>query len=222
MSKKQKLILFIVVLIIGVVSFVILKPETMAYRFKKEYESLNGKQTDTGKKYLDVKIKNHESIIYADYSRVFEILNSSGVIYFGFPECPWCRNVVSVLLDAASETGVNKIYYMNNRGDRDIQSLKDGKISIEQAGTDNYYKLLKKLGDKASVYEGLNDDSIKRLYFPTVVIVKDGKVIDLIVGTVDSQKDPYKALNDKQRAELKNKYKKAMKQLLTCSDEKKC
>ena len=61
-------------------------------------------------------------------------MNSSGVIYFGFPECPWCRNAVSVLLDAASETGIDKIYYMNNRDDRDIQSLKDGKISIEQAG----------------------------------------------------------------------------------------
>ena len=221
MKKNQKIILFIVVILIGVSAFLILKPESMASQFKKEYESLNGKKTESGKKYLDVSVDGNK-IVYASYSKIFEVLNTTGVIYFGFPECPWCRNAMPVLLEAADEVGIDKIYYMNNKDDRDIKSLKDNKVVIEKEGSSNYNKLLKKLGKNASVYEGLNDDSIKRLYFPTVVVVKEGKIVDYIMGTVDSQTDPYKALNSNQRKELKNKYVKAMKKILSCSSEKKC
>lgn len=222
MNKNKKIILFIAVMIIGICSFFILKPETMAVRFKKEYESLNGKKTESNKKYLNVTIKNSNKIVYASYSRIFEILNTTGVIYFGFPECPWCRNAVPLLLEAANETGIEKIYYMNNKEDRDIKSLKDGKIITEKDGTNNYNKLLKKFGENASVYENLNDSNIKRLYFPTVVVVKNGKIVDYITGTVDSQTDPYKPLNSKQKKELKNKYIKAMKKTLICDSENKC
>ena len=43
---------------------------------------------------------------------IFDILDGTGIIYFGFPECPWCRNAVPVLLDAAEEVGIEKIYYI--------------------------------------------------------------------------------------------------------------
>ena len=62
------------------------------------------------------------------------------------------------------------------------------------------------LYDQLPSYEGLNDDSIKRLYFPTVLFVKDGKIIGIYTSTVDSQKDPYVKLNDEQYSELKNIY----------------
>lgn len=62
------------------------------------------------------------------------------------------------------------------------------------------------MSDVLTPYEGLNDDSIKRLYFPTVVYVKDGKVLSSTIGTVDSQTDPYVKLNDDQYNELKNIY----------------
>jgi hypothetical protein len=62
------------------------------------------------------------------------------------------------------------------------------------------------LSDVLTPYEGLNDDSIKRLYFPTVVYVKDGKVLSSTIGTVDSQTEPYVKLNDDQYNELKNIY----------------
>ena len=48
--------------------------------------------------------------------------------------------------------------------------------------TINEYKILDILGDKASVYEGLEDDSIKRLYFPTVVFVNEDNSIKKITS----------------------------------------
>ena len=220
MKKNQKIILFIVAMLTCL--FFILKPETMSIRFKKEYESLNGKKSESGKKYLDVTIRNSNKVVYASYSKIFEVLNASGVIYFGFPECPWCRNAVPVLLEAANEIGIDKIYYLNNKDDRDTKVLKNNKIVTEKEGSSNYNKLIKKLGDNASIYESLNDDSIKRLYFPTVVVVKDGKIVDYIMGTVESQQNPYKALNSSQKKELKNKYIKAMRKVLACDNDNKC
>ncbi len=216
---KKKISLIVIIVLLGMIIFI--KPKNT---FKKEYESLNGKTNDNGKTYLNVNISKDNPVEYADYKKVFEVLDKSGIIYFGFSECPWCRNAVPVLLDAAKETGVEKIYYMNNLNDRDIKKLENNEIVTEKEGTKNYKKLLKKLGDKASVYEGLNDDNIKRLYFPTVVVVKNGKITDYIVGTVDAQKDPYKKLTKSQKKELKEKYVKAMSATLTCSlnAEEKC
>lgn len=217
MKLAQKIILCLVVLVIGIISFIYLRPESMETHFKLEYESLNGKND-----YIDVNIPSDNNIVYADYEQIFDILDGTGVIYFGYPECLWCRNAVPVLIEAAKEAEVDQIYYLNNNEDRDTKTLKDGKVVTEKEGTDNYNKLLEKLGDKASTYEGLEDNSIKRLYFPTLVVVKNGEITDYIEGTVDSQKDPQKPLNEKQKKELKDKYTKAMKKLKTCNQNSKC
>lgn len=179
-----------------------------AIKFKAEYESLNGKKNDNGKEYVHVDVDRKNPFVYAKYDEVIDIIkNGTGVIYFGFPECPWCRNMVSVLADAAKEMGIDKVYYFNALDMRDKKSLdEDGKIVIEKKGTDEYYKLINALGDSIGAYEGLNDDSIKRLYFPTVIFVKDGKIIESHIGTLDSQTDPYKVLNEKEKNELKDIY----------------
>lgn len=177
-------------------------------KFKNEYESLNGKLNSNDKEYVKVELDDDNPYVYATYDEVMDILkNKTGVIYFGFPECPWCRNMVPVLADAAKELGIKNIYYFNALDMRDIKSLDDnGNIVTEKEGTKEYYELIETLGDSIGSYEGLNDDSIKRLYFPTVVFVKDGKILNAHIGTLDSQEDPYVVLNKNQKNELKNIY----------------
>lgn len=218
---RSKIILATIV-VIGVLACIWFKPENMGEKFKKEYESLNGEKSESGKTYLDVSISKSDKIVYADYDKVFEILDGTGVIYFGFPQCPWCRNSVPILLDVIENSSIDKLYYLNNYTDRDTKVLKDDKVVTEKEGTSNYKKLLKKLGKRASVYDGLNDENIRRLYFPTVIVVKNGEITDYIEGTVESQTDPYKALTKKQKQELKNKYKKAINKLSMCSQNEKC
>lgn len=211
----KKILLVILVFLIITLGLFIIKPK--GNKFKNEYERLNGLENQNGKKYMKVSISSNNPIVYSNYDEIFKLLESgTGLIYFGFPECPWCRNAVPVLMKAAEETGIDKIYYLNNLKDRDIKSLKNGKIKTEQEGTSNYKKLIKKLGKNASVYDGLNDEKIKRLYFPTVVAIKKGKIISYIEGTVDSQSDPYIVLNKNQKKELQNKYIEAINSILSC------
>lgn len=206
-----KLLIIFLIILICIITFITVKKNRVTKdekSFKKEYERYNG-YTNPGsdKKYFDVNIEEKNGIKYLDDDEVIDMLeNKTGIIYFGFPTCPWCRSMIEVLLDAKDSTNQKNIYYYNALDIRDEKVLEDGKVKTTKKGKKNYYKILDILGDKASVYEGLEDDSIKRLYFPTVVFVRNGKIVDIHISTVDSQEDPYKKLNKKQKAELKKIY----------------
>ena len=218
---KKKIIIVIIallVIIIGVLTYFIVKDNKVSAdekKFKKEYESFNGKKNVTSDKYyriLDIPEKN--GIVYSSSDEVIELLSEgTGIIYFGFPECPWCRSMIVPFLETIVEED-ETVYYYNALSIRDIKELDDdGNVKTLQEGTDKYYKILELLGDKASIYDGLNDQSIKRLYFPTVVFVKNGEIVDIHVSTIDSQKDPYKKLSSKQIKELKQIFKSAINKL---------
>ncbi|MDD2505007.1 MAG: hypothetical protein PHF21_01900 [Bacilli bacterium] len=183
--------------------------------FKQEYEQLN---SDTDK-YLNVEIPSYVPIEYVDYDKIFEILdNGTGIIYFGFPECPWCRNLTPVLASSAIDYGIDTIYYFNKHEDRNSLSLnKKGKIVTDKKGTKEYNKLIDLLKEVLPVYRGLNDDSIKRLYFPTVLFVKEGKVLGLeqtlstYAERIDG--DPLIPMSKAEKDELSNIFKNYYKQI---------
>lgn len=192
-------------------------------KFKKEYESLNG-VVKNEKKMLSISIPTHNYVQYVTENEVIKQLQKgTSIIYFGFPECPWCRNLVPVLIDVANDYGTS-ISYFNALSIRDVKHLEDGKIVTDQEGTKEYYKIVDLLRNELGEYEGLNDSYIKRLYFPTVVFIKDGKIIGVYTGTVSSQKDPYKALTKKQRKELVKKLEKYFDEISSsvCEKDSKC
>ena len=222
MSKKKvtmMVLLFVVIVLAMLIIYLCINKGSDSIRFKKEYESLNAQE-----KYIDVKIPEDNNVQYASFDDVMDVLNSgTGIIYFGFPECPWCRNALPVLLKAAKDNEVSNFYYYNAKSIRDEKVLKDGKVVTNKKGTDEYYKLLDKLSDVISPYQGLNDDSIKRLYFPTAVFVMGGKIVGFHEGTVDSQEDPSKNLTSKQEKELLNIYNENIEKIYGfCDTEKSC
>ena len=205
MSKKKILLAGFLIVIVLLYAFLNSQTKSIsedALKFKNEYESLNKKG------YKEIKIPEENQIKYSNYKEVVEILKSgTGIIYLGFPECPWCRNAVPVLLDAANETGVDTIYYFNALSIRDKKHLdEDGNIVVDDKGTEEYKKLVEILYDYLGEYEGLNDSSIKRIYFPTVIFVKNGDIKGLHVSTVDSQVNPKEPLTNEQYEELKEIY----------------
>ncbi len=180
------------------------KPTVDEQKFKTEYESLNGQKNSSGKEYKSVSIPSKNYVTYINEEKVLEILKTgTGVIYFGYPECPWCRTALPVLLEAMEAKNYQQLYYFNALSIRDKKELKeDGTIETTQEGTKEYYEILDALGKYVDTYEGLNDNNIKRLYFPTVVFVKDGQIIGTHTSTIDSQEDPYLALSSDQKNEL--------------------
>ena len=117
--KNKKLIIWLILLLIlitGLVTtYILIQNSKDSYKFKKEYESYNNKSWEyEGKKgkYLNIEINKDNPIIYLnDENIVKELKEGDKIIYFGFPDCNWCRVAVPVLLKSAEENGVEKIYY---------------------------------------------------------------------------------------------------------------
>lgn len=185
------------------------KSESNSIKFKEEYEALN----DAGN--VEISINEDNPIEYADYDKILEVIeNGTGIIYLGFPECPWCRNALPVLFDAAKDNDVEVIYYMNILKERDSYVVEDGELVYatddegnEKKGTKGYFKLLDALDKHLSDYTILFEDEEyevgeKRIYAPTFIFVRDGEVLGIHVSTVDSHEDPRKELTKKQYDEL--------------------
>lgn len=182
-----------------------------AVTFKKEYEALNNRvNPNNNKLYPEVSISNDNPVKYSSYDEIFEVLKSgTGVIYFGFPECPWARNLVPVMLSAAKEVEIDTIYYLNIKDDRDVLMLNENDdIITEKEGNKKYFELVEKLDSILDDYILTDNDGKgvstgeKRIYTPLLIFVKNGKIIAHHTDTVDSQTDPYVALNDRQSEEL--------------------
>ena len=209
--KKNIIILSIIVVIALVIAilFFLLNNKGMSdgERFKQEYEELNDS-------HLEVNIDSDNMIKYIGLEEAIDIIkNDTGVIYFGYPSCPWCRNAVPVLLDAASSTSLDTIYYVNAYNIRDVKEIDDdGNIVTTNEGDRLYDDLLEVLDDILDPYTITDDNGEvidlgeKRLYVPMVLFVKDGEVVSYHLSTVDSQEDPSISLNDSQRDELYNIY----------------
>ena len=225
---KKKILLLIVVLCV----FSLLgcsKKDDYASKFKEEYESYNGKQTSSGKDYLKVEIPEENVIVYSSISEVLDIIkNKSGVIYFGFPTCPWCRNMVVPLLEAADSTSLDKIYYLNMYEERDTIKYVDGEFITEKEASEGYYDLVNALSSILDDYIVKDSDGIehntskKRIYVPLVVFIKDGEIVDYHANTVDSQVDPYVKLNDEEHESLYNIYLNGIHKVLDDVCDSKC
>ena len=117
-----------------------------------------------------------------------------------------------MLVSSALESKVDKIYYLNIKADRNTLTLtKKGKIRTEKQGNENYLKLVDILKDYLPAYDGLNDETIKRIYLPTVVFVKNGKVIGVQESLESYQKrvenNPFDPMTEEEQKELSDIFK---------------
>ena len=119
--------------------------ETDAKKFAKEY----------------TQITEDNYFVYRTSDEIIKILeNGTGVVYLGFPECPWCQSYVKMLNEVADIEGLEKIYYLNILEDR-------------KNNTEDYQKIVEILKDHLQY----DDEGNKRVYVPAVIVVSKGEII---------------------------------------------
>lgn len=222
--KKEKILLICVPIlcaiaaVLGYLKVINTNTDSDAIKFKNEYEEYNGVEVGNNK-YSTLKISENNPIKYSTYDEIIDVIkNKTGIIYLGFPECPWCRSALPILFDVAQDNNIETIYYKNIKNDRDSYIVEDNELVYEvdeegneKKGTEGYFKLLDALDEHLTEYTISFDDKIyetgeKRIYAPTVVFVKDGEVLGLHVSTIDSQESGFDKLTDKQKEELYDIY----------------
>lgn len=148
---KRSVVLLITVFIAVVGAFLI-------FKFVNPNENNN-----EGKKFHEEYSKVDEDNIFV-YKNIAEIINilerGTGIIYLGFPECPWCQEYVVYINEMAKSYNVKEIYYYN---------IKEARNN----NTDNYQKIVSLLSDYLPYDDSLN----KRVYVPNITFVKNGKII---------------------------------------------
>lgn len=147
MKKKIYIISSILlVIVIGVILFFIFQSndEQDNIKFAKEYN-----------------ISTNNVFVYKDINEIIKVMeHGTGIIYLGFPECPWCKAYVKYLNEVAIDVGIDEIYYYNILEDR-------------KNNTDNYQKLVTLLGDNLQY----DKEGNHRIYVPNVSFHIDGEVI---------------------------------------------
>lgn len=184
---KKFLKIFLIIVLTFVFTGCIRNKDTInnldSIKFKEEYEALNSNS-------VVMEIDENNPIKYIEFNEVIDLLNGgTGVLYFGFPGCPWCRNMLPVLFDVAEYNNIETVYYYNPS-------------NIRKNGDDDYKQLTNILNN----YLLENEEGEKTLYVPDVYFVKNGEIIGHHLSTVDSQTNPFTPLTQEQTNELKNIY----------------
>lgn len=238
--KDNKLFMIIVtvlaaiVLVLNIQKVITNNSQTDGIKFKEEYEKLNGKKNDQGKKYREITIDSKNKIVYKTTEEVLDLIDKkkSFVLYFGFDTCPWCRSVVPTLASISKELN-QEVYYIDVKDIRDTFELDDdNKPKLVKKGSKDYSKLLEKLEPVLEDYTLTDSDNNeikvgeKRIYAPSIVSVIDGKAKELTTGISDKQTDGYMKLTKEMEKETYNKIKKVLKQVSdknnTCYLDKGC
>ena len=238
--KDNKLFMIIVtvlaaiVLVLNIQKVISNNSQTDGIKFKEEYEKLNGKKNDQGKKYREITIDSKNKMVYKTTEEVLNLIDKkkSSVLYFGFDTCPWCRSVVPTLASISKELN-QEVYYIDVKDIRDTFELDDdNKPKLVKKGSKDYSKLLEKLEPVLEDYTLTDSDNNeikvgeKRIYAPSIVSVIDGKAKELTTGISDKQTDGYMKLTKEMGKDTYNKIKKVLKQVSdknnTCYLDKGC
>ena len=254
MNKKKRTMVFVICLFLLVTFGIVyifselyaehdipITTVTDAYKFKNEYESVNNNDLDNGKKVRELTVADNNPFVYKTPEELVKMIedDKTFAVYFGFNTCPWCRSVLTSLIDSALEKGVKKVYYVDIKDIRDTYELNDSNEAVRtKEGTDAYYRLLELLNPVLTDYTPLKYETKKgktkeikidekRIYAPNVVIVKNGEAVSMESGIVDELTDPYMELDDGIKCKIKEQFNCMFDKLNTdsntCSiDEKSC
>lgn len=152
MKEKKLFIIGAILVVLGLILsyfFLIKKDDNKiddAKKFKSEYTN----------------VTSDNPFVYRNVDQIINILEKgTGVVYLGFPECPWCQAYVPYVEEVAKKVGIDKVYYFNIKDDR-------------KNNTEEYQKIVKIL----DVYLSNDDEGNKRIYVPAIIIVQNGKIVE--------------------------------------------
>lgn len=181
---KKIFVVILVLLVLGVGAFFVFRKDGDNIKFSKEYAS----------------VSEDNVFVYRNIDEIIKIMeNGTGVVYLGFPECPWCNAYVKYLNEVAKDEGIDKIYYFNILEDR-------------KNNTEKYQKIVSLLNE----YLQYDNEGNKRIYVPNVSFHINGKVVGNDYETsldTHNLSNPAEYWTEEEVLELKTTLKSYMKQV---------
>ena len=118
-------------------------------------------KTDNEKFSDEYGITTDNVFVYRTQDEILKILqHGTGIVYLGFPECPWCKAYAKYLNETAMENDIKEILYYDIKKDRQSNNVK-------------YKKLINLLETNLPI----NDEGNLYISVPYLIFIKDGKII---------------------------------------------
>ena len=101
---------------------------------------------------------------YTDQTGLINMLeHGTGIVYLGFPECPWCQAYVTYLNEVVDNAGTKVMYYNIYQDRKDNSELYQKVVEI-----------LKNYNEDMMRYD---NDGNPRIYVPLILFVNQGELL---------------------------------------------
>lgn len=184
MKKLSALLLSLCLLLCGCA-----KQETSKVTITNPVDIYSEPAIMTVYEWIGNEIADFQEITFTESLRLFSE-KGSGILYFGYDNCPFCERAVPMLNEAALETGVT-VYYVDVYG-------------VFQPTQKEFEELM------GYVDEALIEDESggKSFFVPLILGIKNGEITGHHVALVDgfTIENEESQMNDAQKEELKNIY----------------
>lgn len=118
----------------------------------------------------------------------------SGIVYFGFPRCPWCTDALPILNEEAKKVNKRILYVQTRDMEKNLLYTEEQK----QRFISHASSLMRK-----------DDDGNYQLYVPFVIVIKKGEIIEDYIGSGDYSAD--EEISPEQQEELHKIYAEMLK-----------
>lgn len=173
MKNKKNIIVIAAVILVIVVAGIFL----FLNGNKKEEVKVNPDAKKFAKEYETVSEDN--PFVYKSADEIIKIMkNGTGVVYLGYPECPWCMTYVKYLNEVANDVGIEKIYYCNTK-------------KVKEESMDKYYELRDLLHGNLQY----TDEGEEWIFVPNVSFHISGEIIG---NDYETSKDTHGLRNPKE------------------------
>jgi hypothetical protein len=130
----------------------------------------------------------------------------TGIIAFGFPDCPRCRNAFPVLEKAYVKKNMGR--YAGFRGKIIYYDFYDDR--------EEHNERYRAIVDYIKEFLPTDESGNPRLYSPDIFFIASGRIVGNHLDTVPSLTNSYDPLDDQQEAELLKIYMKKKKKIEDC------
>jgi len=152
-------------------------------------------------------VSKENPFIFASFEEAVNLLErDTGVLVFGFPQCPRCHNAFPVLEKAFKQMSMD--WYKGSRGRIFYYDIYDDR----EANNERYQTLV----NYTREFLRADDSGNPRIYSPDVFFIFSGKILGNHMDTVPSLTNPRDPLNDEQEAELLKIYRDLIQEMEDC------
>ncbi len=170
MCKPNRFACLVVIIILGVAALVAVAFITI-YSTMQNKEIVASGTTDAAKfasEYTEVPKDN--VFVYKNSDEIINIIkHGTGVVYIGFPSCPWCQRYAKYLNEVAKDKGIDTIYYYDIADDR-------------KNNTAAYQEIVGLI----SGFLQYDDEGQPRIYVPDALFIENGNIV---ANDYESSKD---------------------------------